>query len=159
MTNWTEDKDNDGVPDAIEEVIEEAKASLMSRTFTKRNMYLSILVGVIIAGYGVFAFMYMSLRDDNIALKNQFDWFKSEQEIEINKARMNERVKVTKELLGKSKDLAEKLDAQRSNVDDINNTIINKPYTRKNENEIKKMDHTELTNSFDSLGFPTTKQP
>jgi len=158
MTDWSEDKDNDGVPDAIEEVLEATKASLMSRTFTKRNMYMSILVGVIIAGYGLFAYMYLSLRDEKIALQNQFDWAKSEQEIEVNKARMDERVKVTKELYDKSKALDDKLDSSRASLDIINNSITNKPYRRNNENEISEMDNTELSNSFDALGFPTTKK-
>lgn len=157
MTNWTEDKDDDGVPDAIEEVIEDAKKSFASRTFTKRNMYLSIVIGLIIAGYGLFAYMYLSLRDEKIAIQNQFDWFKSEQEIEINKAVMQERARAAAELEKKFPGLNDEHNSRKDDVDQLTNTIENKPYIRSNKDEINQMDINELNSVFDDLGFPTAK--
>lgn len=157
MTNWTEDKDDDGVPDAIEEVIEDAKKSFASRTFTKRNMYLSIVIGLIIAGYGLFAYMYLSLRDEKIAIQNQFDWLKSEQEIEINKAVMEERVRAAAELAKKFPSLNDAYDKRKDDVNHLTDSIKNKPYKGSNEDEINKLDANELNSVFNDLGFPTVK--
>lgn len=157
LIDWTEDSDHDGVPDAIENVIENAKLSFARRTFTKRNLYLSIVIGAIIAGYGVFGYMYMSLRDEKIAIQNQYDWFKSEQEIEINKARMEERRKIFIDLKESSVELNDSLDEKREKVDALQNTLINKPYLRSNEDEVNEMDIDGLLNTFDALGFNTIR--
>lgn len=161
MTNWTADKDDDGVPDAVEDAVEEAveevKESFASRTFTKRNMYLSIVIGLIIAGYGLFAYMYLSLRDEKIAIQNQFDWFKSEQEIEINKAVMQERARAAAELAKKFPSLNDAYDKRKDDVNHLTDSIKNKPYKGSNEDEINKLDANELNSVFDDLGFPTVK--
>jgi len=157
MTDWKEDNDNDGVPDVVEEAIEDVKESFASRTFTKRNMYLSIVVGLIIAGYGLFAYMYLSLRDEKIAIQNQFDWYKSEQEIEINKAVMEERARALAELEKKFPALNTAQEDRKKDVDKLTDDLQNKPYARSNEDEINKMDINELNSTFDALGYPAKK--
>ena len=152
---WTKDSDNDGIPDVIEDAIDEAKASFASRTFTKRNLYLSIIIGAIIAGYGLFAYMYLSLRDEKIAIQNQYDWFKSEQEIEINKAKIAERYEKYKNLKLDNKELSIVLNDKKNNVDKLHTVLINKPYEDDNEDEIHQLNTDQLKSMFDDIGYPT----
>jgi flagellar basal body-associated protein FliL len=148
------DENENGIPDIVDSAEEAVKkASLVSRTFTKRNLYLSIIIGVIIAGYGLFGYMYMTLRDEKIAIQNQYNWFQSEQEIEINKAKMEERRRVLNELGVEYGTLKKDLDAKRTKVDKHINKIEDKDFAKEIKNEIEQMDIVELRESFSKFGY------
>jgi len=148
------DEDENGIPDIVDDAKAAVqKASLMTRTFTKRNLYLTIVIGIIIAGYGLFGYMYMNLRDEKIAIENQFNWYQSEQEIEINKAKMEERRRVINELSSKYGSLKNDLFVKRETVDAHINNIENKSFKEEITNEIEQMDINDLRKSFSDFGY------
>jgi len=151
MNEWNQDSDNDGIPDVVEEAIE--KASLMSRTFTKKNFYIFIFILILCATYGIGAWQYMSLRDEKIALQNQFDWQKSENEIEINKNKIEERrneiIELNTEMIKKKNDI----NNTQIKIDDL---ITNMKEQNEDFNdEIQSMDSNDLKRAFSKLGYPT----
>jgi len=163
IDKFMEDLDNDGTPDSIQRALKEVKTQLSQKmtirqkTFTKKNFYVSILIGVIIAGYGLFGYMYMSLRDDKIAIENQFHWMKSEQEIEVNKAVMIERKKLLDFLHVEYDTLDEGLNELQAIVNNHIERIRTDAYLEGIENEINKYDKNELNDSFSRLGFKPTE--
>jgi len=148
------DENENGIPDIVDDAQEAIKkAGLISRTFTKRNFYMAIIIGIIIAGYGIGAYFYMNLRDEKIAIENQYNWFQSEQEIEINKAKMEERRRVINELSASYGVLKKDLYVKREKVDEHINKIEDKDFAKELKNEIEQMDIVDLRESFAKYGY------
>jgi len=153
MTQF-EDKDQDGIPDVIEDTLEELKkTSLGQKIFTKRNFYLFLFMFIIIMGYGILGWLYVHEKEEKIAIQNQFHWAKSENEIEVDREAIKDREEALTELDANYDELLENLKKKRKLLDQhIDEVEDNK---EKFKDEADDFNHDQLRSAFDKLGYPT----
>lgn len=153
MTQF-EDKDQDGIPDFIEEELEEIKkSSLGQKIFTKRNFYMFLFMFIIILGYMILGWLYIHEREEKIAIQNQFHWAKSEQEIEVDKKQIQERDEQLQILGDQYKNSLKDLELKRKTLND-HITVVEES-KEKFKDEAENLNNNQLRGAFNKLGYPT----
>jgi len=153
MTQF-EDKNQDGIPDVIEDTLEELKkTSLGQKVFTKRNFYLFLFMFVIILGYTILGWLYIHEKEEKIAIQNQFHWAKSENEIEVDREAIKDRKEALYELDTNYDDLLENLETKRKFLDKHIDEVENNK--EKFKDEADSLNINQLRGAFDKLGYPT----
>ena len=152
MNDLKDDNEN-GIPDVIEDALDEAKD--IKKRFGVKTILVTMLVGLIVAGYGIVGYLYMDLKDNYIQLQQQYDWQQTETEIEVNAQLIKERQRLLEDLKKEAEDLQADLENKRKHRVTVKNDITSKPYARRNENEVNKKSTADLKRDFSELGFPT----
>lgn len=149
------DKNNNGIPDEIDEALEEVRD--IKRKFGLKFIIFALLVLVVLSGYAFGIFYYLDLRDKYITLQSLYDQSEREYEIELNKAIIAERQKLLKELSKKEKDIQEELKKRKEAREEIQKKLSSKEYKEKKLNESNNLSVDDLIHNFDSLGYKSWK--
>jgi len=153
MTDKLKDSDGDGIPDVIEDALDEAKA--IKKRFGTKMILTVIVVALVVASWVITGFMYSNLKDDYIVLEAQHKKAAIEHEIEKKQIAIDAREKVLADLVKAGNAAVKNKTKKKAARMETEHELVAKPYARRNEHEATKMDNNDLRNAFNDLGFPT----
>lgn len=150
------DTDRDGIPDVIEDAIEDAKE--IKGRFGVKMILVVMLVGLIVAGYGVGAFFYLDMKDKFIMLQGQYDQATAQWEIDERYQLIKERDKLLVELKQKQAELDSIYEKAAIARERAVAELKGGKYKKENEDEANKMDTNQLLDRFGHYGLPAVKR-